>query len=110
MWNAAKKPSEMATIRGGWFLLADDAVEVDDPIGWEPLIPARIPRLIGPRGGVSEPGEEDRCSACDPAKPHWDHQSSPRRGHGDGPAENGARQLQDGDRSKDDRHDQGVTL
>jgi hypothetical protein len=36
-WNAAKTPSEM-----GW-LLADDAVEVDDPIGWEPLIPAGIP-------------------------------------------------------------------
>jgi hypothetical protein len=28
--------------RGGWFLLDDDAVEVDDPIGWEPLIPAGI--------------------------------------------------------------------
>jgi hypothetical protein len=23
--------------RGGWFLLDDDAVEVDDPMGWEPL-------------------------------------------------------------------------
>ena len=29
--------------RGGWFLLDDDVVEVDDPIGWEPLIPAGIP-------------------------------------------------------------------
>ena len=29
--------------REGWFLLDDDAVEVDDPIGWEPLIPAGIP-------------------------------------------------------------------
>ena len=29
--------------RGGWFLLDDDAVEVDDPIGWEPLISAGIP-------------------------------------------------------------------
>jgi len=67
-------------------------------------------RLIGPRGGVSEPGEEDRCNTRDPAKPHRDHQSSPRRGHGDGPPEHGARQLQDGDRGKDDRHDQGVTL
>jgi hypothetical protein len=28
--------------RGGWFLLDDDAAEVDDPIGWEPLIPAGI--------------------------------------------------------------------
>jgi hypothetical protein len=28
--------------RQGWFLLDDDAVEVDDPIGWEPLIPAGI--------------------------------------------------------------------
>ncbi len=27
-------------------------------------------RLIGPRGGVSEPGEEDRCNTRDPAKPH----------------------------------------
>ncbi len=29
--------------REGWFLLDDDAVEVDGPIGWEPLIPAGIP-------------------------------------------------------------------
>ena len=28
--------------RGGWFLLDDDAVEVDDPIGWTPLIHAGI--------------------------------------------------------------------
>jgi hypothetical protein len=28
--------------RGGWYLLDDDAVEVDDPTGWEPLIPAGI--------------------------------------------------------------------
>ena len=41
--NAAKKPSEMATTAGGWFLLDDDVVEVDDPIGWEPLISAGIP-------------------------------------------------------------------
>jgi hypothetical protein len=24
--------------REGWFLLNDDAVEVDDPMGWEPLV------------------------------------------------------------------------
>jgi hypothetical protein len=30
--------------RAGWFLLDDDEVEVDDPIGWEPLSPARIRR------------------------------------------------------------------
>jgi hypothetical protein len=23
--------------RAGWFLLDDDAVELDDPMGWEPL-------------------------------------------------------------------------
>ena len=28
--------------RAGWFLLDDDAVEVDDPTGWERLIPAGI--------------------------------------------------------------------
>ena len=76
----------------------------------EPFGQSRALRLIGPRGGVSEPGEEDRCNTRDPAKPHRDHQSSPRRGHRDGPPEHGARQLQDGDRGKDDRHDQGVTL
>jgi hypothetical protein len=25
--------------REGWFLLDDDAVELDDPIGWEPVVP-----------------------------------------------------------------------
>jgi hypothetical protein len=24
--------------RAGWYLLDDDAIELDDPIGWEPLI------------------------------------------------------------------------
>ena len=28
--------------RAGWFLLDDDADEVDDPIGWERLIPVGI--------------------------------------------------------------------
>jgi hypothetical protein len=27
--------------RAGWFLLDDDAVELDDPVGWEPLAHAR---------------------------------------------------------------------
>ena len=47
------------------------------------------------------------------AAPHaiqLSHTGIIRVGQGDGPAEHGARQLQDGDRSKDDRHAQGVTL
>ena len=62
----------------------------------EPFGQSRALCLIGPRGGVSEPGEEN--STRDPAK---HHQSSPRRGHNDGPAEHGARQLHDGDRGND---------
>jgi hypothetical protein len=26
--------------RAGWYLLDDDAIELDDPMGWEPLIHA----------------------------------------------------------------------
>ena len=27
----------MGTIVAGWFLLDDEAIELDDPMGWEPL-------------------------------------------------------------------------
>jgi hypothetical protein len=27
--------------RAGWYLLDDDAIELDDPMGWEPLIHGR---------------------------------------------------------------------
>ena len=42
VWKVAKKLSEMGDYRAGWFLLDDEAVEVDDPTGWERLIPAGI--------------------------------------------------------------------
>jgi hypothetical protein len=45
----------------------------------EPFGQPRALCLIGPRGGVSEPGEEDRRSTRDPAKPHRDHQSCEQR-------------------------------
>ena len=27
--------------RAGWYLIDDDAIELDDPVGWEPLIHGR---------------------------------------------------------------------
>ena len=41
--------------RGGWFLLHDDAVEVDGPIGWEPLIPGGIHTRDGAPNGAAFP-------------------------------------------------------
>ena len=35
--NAPRKRSGLGTDRAGWYLLDDDAVELDEPMGWEPL-------------------------------------------------------------------------
>ena len=34
--------------RAGWYLLDDDAIELDHPIGWEPLIHDRLKHETGP--------------------------------------------------------------
>jgi hypothetical protein len=38
-WTAerSRKAFGAGDYRAGWFLLDDDAVELDDPMGWEPL-------------------------------------------------------------------------
>jgi hypothetical protein len=39
-WSAerSRKAFGAGDYRAGWYLLDDDAIEVDDPVGWEPLI------------------------------------------------------------------------
>jgi hypothetical protein len=39
-WSAerSQKAFGAGDYRAGWYLLDDDAVELDDPMGWEPLI------------------------------------------------------------------------
>jgi hypothetical protein len=36
--NAPKKTFGAGNYRAGWFLLDDDVIELDNPMGWEPLI------------------------------------------------------------------------
>jgi hypothetical protein len=42
-WSAerSRKAFGAGDYRAGWYLLDDDAIEVDDPVGWEPLIQGR---------------------------------------------------------------------
>lgn len=41
-WSAerSRKAFGPGDYRAGWYLLDDDAIELDDPIGWEPLTAA----------------------------------------------------------------------
>jgi hypothetical protein len=36
--NALTGHSGLEIIVAGWYSVDDDAIEVDDPVGWEPLI------------------------------------------------------------------------
>ena len=79
--------------------------DLTEPFGQSPAL-----CLIGPRGGVSEPGEEDRCNTRDPAKPHRDHQVPhgmvPAMGHPSAVRANCKTAIA----AKTNRHNQGVTL
>jgi hypothetical protein len=42
-WTAerSQKAFGAGDYRAGWYLLDDDAIELEDPVGWEPLIDGR---------------------------------------------------------------------
>ena len=54
-WTAerSRKAFGAGNYRAGWFLLDDEAVELDDPMGWEPLT-----HEIDRRESAGKPGAE----------------------------------------------------
>jgi hypothetical protein len=54
-WTAerSRKAFGAGDYRAGWFLLDDDAVELNNPMGWEPTNPSSISKLPRRSGSKS---------------------------------------------------------